>query len=102
MSLITPYLAQRTTMWLNEGVVDKFGRLERREVAGVSCRFEFQRRVVKSREGAEVVSNAQIFTASFVTPDDLIADIDGVQRTIKAVETTILLNGTVNHYEVLL
>lgn len=53
--------------------------------ATIACRFEHDRRLVRSRDGTEVMSEAAVYTQAKVSLDDAITDPSGRRWTIIAV-----------------
>lgn len=62
------------------------------------CRYEYDRKIVKNKEGKEVISEARCFTKTAVKPDDVIT-FDSKDWPIISVKNEVDLNGTVKFYE---
>ena len=67
----------------------------------IKARFEYKRRMVRNRDGEELLSTAQVFTEAQVKPDDVLT-FDGRDWQVITVENCVDLEGNVNHYEVFL
>ena len=67
----------------------------------IKARFEYKRKMVRNRQGEEVISEASVYTTTQVKPDDVI-NFDSVDWQVITVENCVDLNGNVNHYEVML
>lgn len=65
----------------------------------ILARYEYDRKIVKDKEGKEVISEARCFTQTAVKPDDVIT-FDSKNWTVIAVKNQVDLNGVVKFYEV--
>jgi hypothetical protein len=64
----------------------------------IKARFEYDRTMVKNKEGEEVVSEAKLFTLTPVKVDDVI-NYDGKDYPIISVANMVNLEGELSHYE---
>lgn len=64
-------------------------------------RFEYNRKMVRSKTGEQVISEAQCYTKTAVKPDDVIT-FDGTDWVVISVANIVDLNGAISHYEVIL
>lgn len=64
----------------------------------IKARFQYKRRMITTKNGQNIVSEAQLYTTSLIKEDDLIT-YDGKDWPIVVVETIVGLNGATSHYE---
>jgi len=64
----------------------------------IQCRFEYNRKIIRNREGKEVVSEAAIYTESEIKPDDLIT-YGGVDWIVIHIANQEDLDGSIKFYE---
>ena len=64
----------------------------------IPARFEYQRKVVKNRQGVEVVSEAKLFTEEIIKPDDAVT-FSGRTWPVISVSEQYGLSGELSHYE---
>lgn len=69
--------------------------------SSISARFEYKRKMVRDKNGLEVVSEAQCYTETAVSPEDIIT-YDSKDWVVISVSNVVDLFGTVSHYEVML
>ncbi|MBA1336728.1 MAG: hypothetical protein HPY66_3163 [Firmicutes bacterium] len=94
--MITGYLNQTAT-WKRVVGLNMYGEPETEEQE-IKVRWEGKRRLVRDKEGHEVVSEARVFCKEPVKPGDLL-EYDGREWPVIAVSTVPGLNGTENHRE---
>lgn len=96
--MISAYMNQSAS-WKAVTSVDEYNEASYTDPSNIDCRFEYKRKMVRSKEGQEVVSEATLFTKSAVKPDDVIT-YDEINWTVLAVANEVGLDGTVEFYEV--
>ncbi len=65
----------------------------------INVRFEYKRRLVRNKQGQEVVSEARVFTEYPLKPDDLIT-YDSRDWPVISVSNLADLDGQITGYEV--
>lgn len=96
--MISAYFNQSAS-WKAVIETDQYNEPTYADPADVDCRFEYKRKMVRNKEGQEVISEATLFTKSPIKPDDVIT-YDEIDWTILAVANEVGLDGTVEFYEV--
>ncbi|MDI3528707.1 MAG: hypothetical protein PWQ23_526 [Thermoanaerobacter sp.] len=67
----------------------------------IPCRFEMKRRLVRDKQGNEVVSEARMYCIEPIGPDDKV-EYKGIEYTVIAVSEIVDLDGNIVYYEVAL
>lgn len=99
--------ANQTVIWqavqMLDGVpvVNEYNEPTHATPVNIYCRFEFKRRMVRDKQGQQVISEARLFTESHVKPDDLIT-FDGIDWPVIAVADQPGLDGDIEFYEVMM
>jgi len=95
--MIKNYLNQ-TAIWKRVVGQNMYGEPETEEQE-IKVRWEGKRRLVRDKEGQEVVSEARVFCIEQVKPGDLL-EYNDREWSVISVSTVPGLDGEVNHYEV--
>lgn len=98
--MINSYLHQ-SAGWQAKGIVNENNEATFAAPVTIDCRFEYRRKMVRNRQGQEVISEATMFTKSPVIPDDLII-FDSRDWVVISVANEAGLDGTVLFYEVMM
>ena len=67
----------------------------------IRCRIEFKQKLVRDKEGKEIVSNARMFTQYPIKLDDRI-EYQGKDWTVISISNQTDLDGKTGYYEVML
>lgn len=67
----------------------------------IPCRFEMKRKLVRDKQGNEVVSEATMYCIEPVSPDDRVV-YNGKEYAVISVLETVDLDGNIIYYEVAL
>lgn len=94
--MITGYLNQTAT-WKRVVGLNMYGEPEMEEQE-IKVRWEGKRRLVRDKEGREVVSEARVFCTEAVKPGDAL-EYDGRSWPVIAVSTVSGLDGAESHRE---
>lgn len=95
--MITSYLNQTITL-KSVSSLDEYGS-PTYSSSSIKARFEYERKIVRNRDGVEVISEAACYTTTVVKPDDVIT-YDSKDWTVIAVAVLPDLGGSISHYEV--
>lgn len=98
--MISIYTNQ-TAFWKAEVSVNEYNEPTYADPVTIDCRFEYKRRMVRNKQGQEVISEATMFTRSPVIPDDLIT-FDSRDWVVISVAIEVRLDGTILFYEVMM
>lgn len=98
--MISAYTNQ-TAGWKVKGAVNEYNEATFADPVTIDCRFEYKRRMVRNKEGQEVISEATMFTKSAVKPDDLVT-YDSIDWVVITVANEVGLDGSVAFYEVMM
>lgn len=96
--MISAYMNQ-AAIWKAVTSNDQYNEPTYADAVDIDCRFEYKRKMVRNKEGQEVVSEATMFTKSAVKPDDVITYYE-IDWTVLVVANEVGLDGTVEFYEV--
>jgi hypothetical protein len=97
--VIDGYMNQ-SVIWKSKGDVNEYNE-PTYTGSTIQCRFEYKRRLVRNKQGQEVISEARLFTSSPVKPDDLITH-DSINWVVIAVADQPNLDGSIEFYEVMM
>jgi hypothetical protein len=93
VSVLGNYANQSLT-WKHVTAISKYSEKTYTSTT-IKGRKETGHKLIRDAHGKETVSSARVFTESAVTVDDLIDD-----KLVIAVESNILLNGSIGYYTV--
>lgn len=96
--LINTYLNQ-TVIWRQATGQNEYGETTFAVPVTIKVRWEGKRRLVRDKEGREVVSEARVFCTETVKPGDLL-EHDGREWPVITVFVVPRLNGAESHKEV--
>jgi hypothetical protein len=96
--MIESYLNQ-TAVWKSKGAVSDTNQPTYAPDVSIPCRIEYSRKMIRNKDGQEVVSMATVFTQAVVRPDDVIV-IDGYSWPVIAVAEEADLSGAILFREV--
>lgn len=96
--MIGDYLIHSALWSQATAVMDGYGEPVRTE-STILCRWEDRIKLVRNRQGAEVVSEAKVFCAAAVKPGDLLT-YGGREREVIAVSSSTSIGGDETFYEV--
>lgn len=97
--MISTYLNQSIT-WKSKGAVNEYNEAASTTTT-IKGRFEYRRKMVRSRTGQDIVSEAQCYTKAVILPDDIIT-FDNQDWIVHDVRNIVDLFGKISHYEVIL
>ena len=95
--MISMYLNQEA-VWLSTTGLNDYGEPITVE-STIKCRFEYNRRLIRNKQGIEVVSEAKVWTKAAIGPADAI-QYDGRDWPVMSVAKCVDLMGDFSHYEV--
>lgn len=99
--MIEAYTNQSAGWQINKKEPNQYNEPTYEDSVDIDCRFEYKRRMVRNKQGQEVISEATLFTKSAVKPDDLIT-FDEIDWVVLAVANEVGLDGSIAFYEVLM
>lgn len=99
--MIKAYLNQSAGWQANKHEPNQYNESTYADPVSIPCRFEYKRRMVRNKQGQEVISEATMFTEKPVKPDDLIT-FDNIDWVVITVANEVGLNGSVAFYEVMM
>lgn len=97
--MIKDYLNQKVILKTTTGY-NEYGEPVASEKA-IPCRFEMRRKLVRDKQGNEVVSEATMYCLEPVNPDDRVI-YNGREFTAITVSEIVDLDGSTAYYEVAL
>lgn len=96
--MIEEYLNQ-TAVWRAKGAVSDTNEPTYAADVSIPCRIEYSRKMLRNKDGQEVVSMATVFTQAVVKPDDVMV-IGGYSWPVIAVADESDLSGDILFREV--
>lgn len=96
--MISDYLIHSAVWGQATAVMDDYGEPQR-VISTIVCRWEDRIKLVRNRQGAEVVSEARVFCSAAIKPGDLLT-YGGKEREVIAVSSSTSIGGDETYYEV--
>lgn len=96
--MIEGYLTQKST-WKAKTGVNEFNEPTYAVPVEINCRVDFKRKMVRNKEGQEVLSESTLLTTTAINPDDLIT-YGTFSMVVITSHPLNELDGTVMFYEV--
>ncbi len=97
--MIEAYLNQTAVWYRATGDMNEYAEPVYADSVNISVRWEGKRRLVRDKEGQEIVSEAEVLCIDAVQEGDLL-EYDGRKWTVITVSPVPDLDGTENHREV--
>lgn len=97
--MIKEYLNQTATLKTTIGYNEYGEPISNEKI--IPCRFEMKRKLVRDKQGNEVVSEATMYCIEPVSPDDRVV-YNGKEYAVISVLETVDLDGNIIYYEVAL
>ncbi|TCS78780.1 hypothetical protein [Tepidibacillus fermentans] len=97
--MIKDYLNQTATLKTTTGY-NEYGEPVS-STKTIFCRFEMKRKLVRDKQGNQVVSEATMYCIDSIGPDDRVV-YNGKEYVVITVSEIVDLDGKITHYEVAL
>lgn len=89
----------QTATWKRKTGVNEFGESIFADPVEIAVRWEGRRRLVRDKQGKEVISESEVFCVEAVLPDDVLT-YGGRNWVVITVSEVPGLDGTISHREV--